>query len=65
MIAAATKSLSPKIQWKEADDMSRADLEEKAEFLGLIVMAELCQGANLWCNKSFTRCRHCNGYGHR
>ena len=38
VIAAATKSLSPKVQWKEADDMSRADLEEKAEFLGLIVM---------------------------
>ena len=38
VIAAATKSLPPKIQWKEADDMVRADLEEKAEFLGLIVM---------------------------
>ena len=31
--------MSPqKIQWKEADEMARADLEEKAEFLGLIVM---------------------------
>lgn len=38
VIAAATKSLSPKVQWKEADDMARIDLEEKAEFLGLIVM---------------------------
>ena len=38
VIAAATKSLSPKVQWKEADEMVRADLEEKAEFLGLIVM---------------------------
>ena len=38
VIAAATKSLSPKVQWKEADEMARTDLEEKAEFLGLIVM---------------------------
>ena len=38
VIAAATKSLPPKVQWKEADEMARADLEEKAEFLGLIVM---------------------------
>ena len=38
VIAAATKSLPPKIQWKEADEMSRGDLEEKSEFLGLIVM---------------------------
>ena len=38
MIAAATKSLPQKVQWKEADEMARADLEEKAEFLGLIVM---------------------------
>ena len=38
VIAAATKSLPQKVQWKEADEMARADLEEKAEFLGLIVM---------------------------
>ena len=38
VIAAATKSLPPKVQWKEADEMSRGALEEKAEFLGLIVM---------------------------
>ena len=38
VIAAATKTLSPKMQWKEVDLMARGDLEEKAEFLGLIVM---------------------------
>ena len=30
--------MSPKVQWKEVDEMVRGDLEEKAEFLGLIIM---------------------------
>lgn len=41
VIAAAHKPLNANSRWKEVDDMSRADLEQKAEFLGLIVMQNL------------------------
>lgn len=38
VIAAATKSLNANARWKEVDDMSRNELEEKSDFLGLIIM---------------------------
>ena len=38
MIAASKKSLAPNLKWKEIDEMVRGELEEKAEFLGLIIM---------------------------
>ena len=38
MIAAAYKSLNANTKWKEADDMPRLELEQKCEFLGLIIM---------------------------
>ena len=38
MIAAAKKPLVPNLKWKEVDEMVRGELEEKAEFLGLIIM---------------------------
>ena len=40
-IAAATKSLNANARWREVDEMSRAELEEKCEFLGLIIMQNL------------------------
>ena len=41
VIAAATKSLNANARWREVDEMSRSELEEKCEFLGLIVMQNL------------------------
>jgi len=38
VIAAATKPLNANLRWTEVDSMSRPDLEEKAKFLGLIIM---------------------------
>ena len=38
VIAAAYKSLNANTKWKEADDMPRLELEQKCEFLGLIIM---------------------------
>ena len=38
MIAAAYKSLNANTKWKDADDMPRLELEQKCEFLGLIIM---------------------------
>lgn len=40
VLAAATKNLGNET-WKTVDDMSRSELEEKADFLGLIVMQNL------------------------
>lgn len=34
VIAAATKSLNANARWKEVDEMSRGELEEKCDFLG-------------------------------
>ncbi len=41
VIAAATKSLNANARWKDVDEMSRGELEEKCEFLGLIIMQNL------------------------
>ena len=41
VIAAATKSLNANARWQEVDDMSRNELEEKCDFLGLIIMQNL------------------------
>lgn len=41
VIAAATKSFNANAKWKQIDDMSRSELEEKCEFLGLIIMQNL------------------------
>ena len=41
VIAAAYKPLNANARWKEVDDMSRGNLEQKAEFLGLIIMQNL------------------------
>ncbi len=41
VIAAATKSLNANARWKEVDDMTRNELEEKSDFLGLIIMQNL------------------------
>ena len=38
VIAAATKSLNANMRWKEVDDLPRLELEQKSEFLGLIIM---------------------------
>ena len=38
MIAAAYKSLNANTKFKDADDMPRLELEQKCEFLGLIIM---------------------------
>ena len=40
-ITAATKSLNANARWREVDEMSRAELEEKCDFLGLIIMQNL------------------------
>ena len=45
VIAAAHKGLNdeqPGLQWGDVDALTRSELEEKAEFLGLIIM----QGPN-------------------
>ena len=41
VIAAAYKPLNANSRWKEVDDMPRGELEQKAEFLGLIIMQNL------------------------
>ena len=41
VIAAATKSLNANARWREVDEMSRGELEEKCDFLGLIIMQNL------------------------
>ena len=41
MIAAAHKGLEPSLHWGDVDALSRSELEEKAEFLGLIIMQNL------------------------
>ena len=41
MIAAAHKGLDPSLQWGDVDALTRSELEEKAEFLGLIIMQNL------------------------
>ena len=38
VIAAAYKSLNANTKFKDADDMPRLELEQKCEFLGLIIM---------------------------
>ena len=41
VIAAAHKGLDPSLQWGDVDALTRSELEEKAEFLGLIIMQNL------------------------
>lgn len=41
VIAAAHKGLEPSLHWGDVDALSRSELEEKAEFLGLIIMQNL------------------------
>ena len=41
VIAAATKSLNANARWSEINELSRGELEEKCEFLGLIIMQNL------------------------
>ena len=41
VIAAATKSLNANARWREVDEMSRSELEEKCEFLGFDVILTL------------------------
>ena len=41
VIAAAHKGLDPCLHWSEVDALTRSELEEKAEFLGLIIMQNL------------------------
>jgi cation-transporting ATPase 13A3/4/5 len=41
VIAASTKSLNANARWKEVDSMTRGELEEKCDFLGLIIMQNL------------------------
>ena len=41
VIAAAHKGLEPSLQWGDVDALTRSELEEKAEFLGLIIMQNL------------------------
>lgn len=41
VIAAASKSLNANARWTEVDEMSRNELEEKCDFLGLIIMQNL------------------------
>lgn len=41
VIAAAHKPLNANYRWKEVDDLTRAELEQKADFLGLIIMQNL------------------------
>ncbi len=41
VIAAASKPLDSGYQWKDVDGMTRSELEQKCDFLGLIVMQNL------------------------
>ena len=41
VIAAATKTLNTNVGWSEINELSRGELEEKCEFLGLIIMQNL------------------------
>ena len=41
VLAAGHKTLNANLRWKEVDDLSRSELEQTCDFLGLIIMQNL------------------------